>query len=192
MQQCVKEKPGNMIISPLSVSTALGLLSQAAGGNTFEQLKQSLHLSNEKSTVANQFLQHREALQQNAGEATLSIANAIYVQEGEKLNKNFHEVAVSNFKSGVETLNFADSEKSAAAINHFVEEHTNGKIKELFKPDQLTADTRSVLVNAIHFKGAWEKPFHSRLTEKSDFYISETETSQVEFMTMEYIQWGSY
>lgn len=185
LKQCVKDKPGNVIISSLSVSTALALLSQAAGGNTYEQLKQALHLSDEKSDTANQFFEHSETLVENAGEATLSIANGIYVQDGEQLNKNFQESAVSKFKSGVESLNFVDSAKSAATINHFVEEKTNGKIKDLFKPDQFHSDTRSVLVNAVHFKGAWEKPFHSESTRKHDFYNSETETTQVDFMKID-------
>lgn len=174
-----------MIISPLSVSSALGLLSQAAADNTYEQLKQALHLGNEKSTIANQFLDHRDALEKNAGEAILSIANGIYVQEGEQLSKNFREVAVSKFKSGVESVNFADAKKSADTINRFVEAHTNGQIKDLFKPDQLSSDTVSVLVNAVHFKGDWEKPFHSPLTRKLDFYNSETESSKVDFMIMD-------
>lgn len=185
MQQCAKAKPGNVIISPLSVSSAIALLSQAAGGNTYEQLKQALHLGSEKSTVANQFFEHRDVLEKNAGEATLSIANGIYVQEGEQLSKHFHDVATAKFKSGVETVNFADAKKSAESINQFVEDHTNGKIKDLFKPDQLNSDVASVLVNAVHFKGSWAKPFHSPLTRKLDFYNSDTETSQVEFMTMD-------
>lgn len=173
-----------MIISPFSVSTALTLLSQTAGGNTYEQLRQGLHLGNEKSTVANQFLEHRTKLEKNAGNATLSIANAIYVQEGQQLNKNFQQVAVSQFKSGIESLNFADANKSAETINRFVEEHTNGKIKELFKPSQLGRHIASVLVNAIYFKGAWQIPFRSDSTRKYDFYNSETETTQVDFLHM--------
>lgn len=160
-------------------------MSQAAQNDTYEQLKQALHLGNDRSVTANQFFDHREALEKNAGEAIFSIANGIFVHEGEQFNKNFQDVAVSKFKSGVESVNFTNTEKSAETINHFVEEQTNGKIKELFKPNQLDADTRAVLVNAIYFKGEWEKPFHSRLTRKLDFYNSDTETVQADFMTMD-------
>ena len=132
--------------------------------------------------MANQFLEHRETLEKSAGESKLSIANGIYVQQGYQLSKIFQEVAISKFKSSVEALNFAESEKSAATINHFVEEKTNGKIKELFKPDQFDFDTRLVLVNAIYFKGAWEKPFNKDYTSKADFYNSESEKVQVDFM----------
>lgn len=133
LKECIKNKPGNVIVSPLSVSNALVLLSQCADGSTYDQLKQTLHLDNDKSAVANQFLEHREALEKNAGEATLSIANRIYVQQGNELSKTFEEVAASKFKSGVESLNFAESKPSADTINRFVEEKTNGNIKDLFQ-----------------------------------------------------------
>lgn len=169
-------------MSPLSVSNALALLAQGTDGNTFDQLKKGLHLGNDKSIVANQFLEHRQTLEKNAGEATLAIANRIYVQQGQQINKNFEDVAVSKFKSGIETLNFVEPQKSAQTINHFVEQKTNGKIKDLMKPDQLDADTRSVLVNAIYFKAPWEKPFNKEYTRKGEFYNSESEKVSVDFM----------
>lgn len=139
-------------------------------------------MGNDKSVAANQFLKHRETLEKNAGAATLEIANKIYIQEGRHLNKHFEEIAASKFKSGVEIVNFAESEKCAESINHFVEERTSRKIKDLIKPDQLDADTRSVLVNAIYFKAPWESQFNPEYTEKRDFHNSETEKVSVDFM----------
>lgn len=181
-KQCINEKPGNVIVSPLSVSTALTLLLQGTAGSTFEELAHGLHLSSDKSVAANQFLKHRETLEKNAGAATIEIANKIYVQEGRHLKKNFEEIAASKFKSGVEVVNFAESEKCAESINHFVEERTSRKIKDLIKPNQLDADTRAVLVNAIYFKGPWEEPFNPEYTDKGDFYNSESEKVSVDFM----------
>lgn len=174
-----------MILSPLSVSSALALLSQASVGSTYLQLVQGLHIDQDKGYAANQFFEHRQALEKNLGESKLSIANRIYVQDGHQLNKRFQDVAVSKFKSGIESLNFTEADKSANTINHFVEEQTNGKIKDLVKSDQLGPDTRSVLVNAIYFKGDWEQPFSLQYTEKSDFYNNETDKVSVDFMYMD-------
>lgn len=180
-KQCVDAKPGNVIVSPLSVTNALALLLQGSNGKTFKELKNGLHLSGDKTILANQFLEHREKLYKNVGESTLSIANQIYVQQGLSLNKNFQEVAISKFKSNVEELNFAESEKSAKIINNFVEEKTNGKIKDLVEPEKLR-NSKLVLVNAIYFKGIWDKPFKKEHTSKKDFYISETEKQSVDVM----------
>lgn len=161
------------------------MLSQASVGSTFTQLAEGLHIDHDKAYAANQFLEHRQALENNLGESKLSIANRIYVQDGQQLNGRFQNVSVSQFKSGIESLNFADADESANTINQFVEEQTNGKIKNLIKSDQLDAETRTVLVNAIYFKADWEQPFSLQYTEKSDFYNNETDKVSVDFMFMD-------
>lgn len=166
------------------MATSLTLLAQGASGNTFQQLQHGS--GNDKSFTANQFHENWEALKANAGDAAFSVVNQIYVQQGQQLNKDFQDVAVSKFNSGVDTLNFAESQKSADAINHFVEEKTHGKIKDLYKASDLSADTRSVLVNALYFKGKWDHPFQKQFTHKEDFYTSETEKVSVDFMHSTY------
>lgn len=164
------------------MSSVLLLLSQGAGGNTFEELKKGLHLSLDKATTANQFHDYYELLEKSVGKATLSIANQLYVQQGYQIKQEFQEVAVKKFRSGIESLNFANSAPSAQTINKFVEEETKDKIKDLIKPAMLDSETRLVLVNAIYFKGDWEYQFDKERTTEGDFFISETDTSRVDFM----------
>lgn len=162
----------------------MALLSQGANANTFEELRKGLHLSADKSAAADQFHEYYGLLEKSVGKSTLSIANQIYVQNGYQINKNFQEVAVKKFLSGIEALNFAESVPSAKKINDFVEVKTKEKIKDLIKPDMLNADTRVVLVNAIYFKGDWEYKFNKDRTYEGDFFVSETEKVPVEFMTI--------
>lgn len=182
IQQSAQAQPGNLIISPYSVATALALLSQAANGNTFEELKNGLHLNGDKANVANQFVDYYGLLQTGAGNATLSIANQLYVSKDYPLNKNFQEVAVQKFKSGVESVDFTKSTETAQIINHFVEEKTHEKIKNLVKSDSFDQDSRAVLVNAVYMKAQWLIQFYPTYTNKKDFYISETEKISVDFM----------
>lgn len=155
-----------------------------ANGNTFEELRKGLHLSADKSAVANNFHEYYGLLEKSVGKSILSIANQIYVMTGYKIHPQFQEVAVKKFMSGIEALNFADAAPSARHINKFVEEKTKDKIKDLIKPSMLGADTRVVLVNAIYFKGNWEHQFNKDRTYEGDFFTSETEKVPVEFMTI--------
>lgn len=145
-------------------------------------MRRGLHLTGDKATAANQFAEYYGLLQKSVGQSTLSIANQIYVQLGYQINKNFEEVAVKKFLSGIGSLDFAKATESAQTINHFVEEKTKEKIKDLIKPDMLSSDTRVVLVNAIYFKGNWEYQFDKEFTTEGDFYTSETDTVPVDFM----------
>ena len=181
-QECVRSnEPGDVIISPLSVATALALLAQGCNGNTFEELRKGLHLTGDKATIANEFAKHKELLQKSIGQSTFSIVNQIYVHFDEQINKNFKEVAVQEFASGIDSLDFGKPDDCAQTINRFVEEHTNEKIKDLIKPAQLI---RAVIVgvNAIYFNGNWKYPFEKERTTEGRFYIGEDRTISVEYM----------
>lgn len=113
---------------------------------------------------------------------TLTSVNKIYVENGFGINPEFLEVATNDFSSGVENVNFGETEKTAGKINQWVEGQTNGKIKDLISPDLLNELTRVVLVNALYFKGQWLHPFKEGETKLLDFHKTNTETVQVDTM----------
>ncbi|GMT13890.1 hypothetical protein PFISCL1PPCAC_5187, partial [Pristionchus fissidentatus] len=54
-------------------------------------------------------------------------------------------------------------------MNNFVEKETDGKMRDIISAQQITDDLASLLVNAVHFKGAWEKPFSKFSTHNRTF-----------------------
>lgn len=165
------------------MATSLALLSQAATGRTFDELRDGLYLNgSDKDTIANQFNDFYSQLQQSVGDSTLSIANQIYIQQGRELNKDFDELATTKFESGVETLNFGDTAQSAETINHFVEEETHGKIRNFVKSSSLNGNIAVFLVSAIYFKGKWENKFNKERTHEDDFFINRKEAARTDFM----------
>lgn len=160
-------------------------MAQGATGRAYTQLVETLQSDRDKACAAHQFQEHRKKVEKNAGEAILTISNRIYIQRGYQFSKTFDEIAISKFAAGTEVLNYFDAAKSAAAINNFVEEKTNGKITDLISPDQFDSRTRLILVNAIYFNGNWEHPFKKSHTHKGDFYITETEAVPIDFMNMD-------
>lgn len=172
-----------MIISPLSVSIALNLLLQATNGTTFDELRSGLHLSADKLTLAKEFSAYLDLLQTNIGcDSKLSIANRIYVQNHYELNRMFQAAIAKQFRSDIGSVNFAEPIAAAATINRFVGEKTDGKIADFIAPDQLDSTTRTLLVNAIHFKGQWQQQFNKSKTIRGPFYTNETESIPVDFM----------
>lgn len=144
-------------------------------------MQNALYLSENKSSVANDFQEHYGLLKSGVGNASLSVVNQIYVSDRYQINEAFQEVASEKFRSGVESVDFLNKAKAAGIINGFVEEHTNGKIKELINAKDLSDKTSVVLINAVHFKGSWIRKFGSS-HEKYKFYTGESESVDVDYM----------
>ncbi|MEM4663137.1 MAG: serpin family protein, partial [Candidatus Diapherotrites archaeon] len=77
-----------------------------------------------------------------------------------------------------------EPEKSRQIINGFIEEQTNGKIKDLIPAGMIDEMTRLVLTNAIYFKGTWLVEFDSKDTKEADFTVSPGNTVKVQMMHM--------
>ncbi|NWU18736.1 ILEUA inhibitor, partial [Cephalopterus ornatus] len=77
------------------------------------------------------------------------------------------------YHAGLEPTDFMNAwEDSRKQINGWVEERTEGKIQNLLAEGVLDSLTRLVLVNAIYFKGNWEKQFNKEGTTERPFQIN--------------------
>ncbi|XP_075899250.1 leukocyte elastase inhibitor-like [Nelusetta ayraudi] len=115
----------------------------------------------------------------------LSVANRLYGEQSfhflmeylESISKYYGELESVNFKSGFEAVRLD--------INRWVEEQTQGKIQDLLANGMLTSMTKLVLVNAIYFKGTWERIFDERATHDAEFRITKNDKKQVKMMFQE-------
>lgn len=182
---------GKLVFSPMSIQMCLTMAYMAAGGRTYEEMGKVLKYgaNSNKEEVAKIFQKILEDAEKENG---LEIANRIYVTDKYKLKPSFNKLTEKCFKSGVESLNFAQSEDAAAKINAWVEKKTHGKIKKPFDPDSFEGETSVVLVNAIYFKGKWLHPFNKTSTTKMTFWSTPTSFVNVDTMIiMEDFKYGS-
>uniref|UniRef100_A0A452QXK5 Serpin B6 n=1 Tax=Ursus americanus TaxID=9643 RepID=A0A452QXK5_URSAM len=83
----------------------------------------------------------------------------------------------------MEELDFKSAaEESRAHINTWVAEKTEGKIAELLSPGSVDPMTNLILVNAIYFKGNWDKQFNKSQTMERPFKVSKNEEKPVQMM----------
>lgn len=181
----------NIIFSPVSIQTALGLTFLGAKGDTAEEMRKVLRLGQgDKTRVAENFGDFVRTLskKQKTTETDapqLAIANRIYVAEGHRIAPEFNRIALEHFDAEAENVDFYNNEKARYTINKFVEEQTENKIRDLVKPGVLDADTAMVLVNAIYYKGKWKYPFDARRTNEQNFNINTRKQQNVKFMVNE-------
>ena len=148
----LKEEPGNLFFSPYSISTALAMTHVGARANTEAQMAKVLHFGVGQDKLHGLFKAIGGLL--NAGGEKrgyqLSVANALWGQQGYKFLDPFLEVTRANYGGGLRQVDFRRATEAARQrINHWVEEQTKDKIKDLIAKGILDGLTRLVLTNAI-------------------------------------------
>ncbi|KAH8390007.1 hypothetical protein KR200_005256 [Drosophila serrata] len=172
----------NVVFSPFSIQTCAAMARVGAEGETAAQLDSGLGLaSNDVEQIAQGFHQVLAAYQDSQ---ILRIANKIFIMDGHQLRQEFDQLLTKQFLSAAQSVNFANSAQAAATINGWVEQRTNHLIKDLVPPSALNADSRLVLVNAIHFKGTWQHQFPKHGTRPDTFYLNGERSVQVPMMSV--------
>lgn len=161
----------NFIFSPFSAHSALSLAYEGAGGQTTISFQKALDLPGPNATAAG-YKSLMDTLN-SAKNVQLNIANKIYLQKDNKLNKDFRSIAQNYFDADVDITDFSKSAAAAEEINNWVKEKTQNKIDKLFDADSFDSDTQAVLLNAIYFKGNWLLPFRKEYTRPGKFYVSD-------------------
>nr|CAI5821836.1 unnamed protein product [Callosobruchus analis] len=182
-QEVAKNQNKNFIVSPISAEIVLSLVAEGAKGDTHKELVKAVHIGSNQQEALKTITPKLNSAQKDS---KLLSANKIYVAEGFDINKSLQSTATDVYKAGFQNVNFKDNVNTAGLINKWVEDHTNNKIQDLVKPDQLNGLTRLVLVNTLYFTANWVHPFTKALTSQKPFYTSETETNNVEMMQGEF------
>ncbi|NXI49945.1 SPB9 protein, partial [Chloroceryle aenea] len=103
----------------------------------------------------------------------LRTANRLYGEKTLEFFSSFIESSQKLYHAGLEQTDFMHAwEDSRKQINGWVEGMTEGKIQNLLVKGILDSKTRLVLVNAIYFKGNWEKQFDKGKTVELPFQIN--------------------
>jgi len=183
----LKEEEGNIFFSPYSISSALAMTYAGARGRTAKQMAEVLHFDSgqERLRLAFGALIARLNAQAKDGGYQLSVANALWGQKGYRFLKEFLDLTRSSYGAGLRKVDFrtrAAREAARKTINTWVEKQTEGKIKNLIKPEILNRLTRLVLTNAIYFKGNWARQFEKGYTKDSLFWIAPDKKLEVPMM----------
>jgi serpin B len=184
---CAEEPDKNVLISPYSISTALGMTYAGARGNTEKQMAEVLHFSLPQSELHPAFAELAGQMKlKNAAGCQLKIANALWGQQGIAFLPDFKRHCQKDYKGGFNTVNFAeDPEGSRATINRWIAKNTADKIKELLQPDDASPDTALILTNAIYFKGELSSKFEKKRTWQESFRINPHELVDVDMMSQQ-------
>ncbi len=177
---------GNVFFSPFSISSSLSMTYAGASGETASELQNVLFFKDNTEDFHHEFKVIINKLKKKGeGNVEINVANSLWAQKDYNFETPFLSTVRSNYSSPVQMVDFKESknrESTRIKINEWVAEETNNKINDLIAEKILSDATRLVLVNAIHFKGSWKKPFKKAATKKLDFYLSAKKTIKASFM----------
>ncbi len=176
---------GNLFFAPESLSASLAMVYAGARGETADQMAEVLHfrLVPEKLHPAFGELRRTWGVTGNDRGYRLNLANRLWSQEGLDFLPGLLAVTREQYGAQLAQVDFArQTEQAVARINSWVEERTQGKIRDLMPPGVLDAKTRLVLTNAIYFKGDWTVPFRETQTQVAPFHVSAGQQTDVPLM----------
>jgi serine protease inhibitor len=165
-----QEADKNVFFSPLSVTVALAMTYNGAAGETKNAMARALKIEGMSQTELNRASADLlKALKGADPKIELAIANSLWARGGIKFNENFLASNRTFYGAEISTLDFG-SPQATPTINRWVSEKTNGKITQIV--DKIDPQKVMFLINAVYFKGQWQKRFEKTRTKEQPFYLT--------------------
>ena len=167
----------NILVSPLSVVSALAMTANGAGGRTLEQMETVMGMP--VPELSRWLSAYREALPRS-DQYKLNMANGIWFKEDERftVEPEFLKTNEDFFGAGIYRAPFDDS--TLEEINGWVEENTEGMIDRIL--EEIPADAVMYLVNALAFDAEWQEIYHDYQVREGEFTREDGRVQKVEMM----------
>ncbi len=172
----------NILISPLSISTALSMAVNEAEGNTKTEMLATLHANglgdlDRWNEIYQLLLTTLPDLDPNV---TLRLANSIWYRQEFPIAESFVESNATYYLSDVLSIDFKDP-GAKDQINNWVSDQTKGFIPEMI--EEVPEDIVMYLINALYFNGGWRNAFEEEATFPSTFTTAAGQEVPVDMMT---------
>lgn len=168
---------GNTFISPYSIHTALTMAWAGARGATASEMASVMRLPAADPVAGAQAL--GAALASADTMARLDVANSLWLKRGLPVRPEFRETVERAFRGTAAELDFRDP-AALRTINGWVKQKTSGMIDRIL--DRIPGNAALYLINAVYFKGRWQRQFDKSLTEDRDFYPPRGAARRLPFM----------
>ena len=156
------------VVSPLSMQFLLGMILNGAQGGTAEEICDVLGYGAGEVGAVNEFcLSMLRQLPTLDKKTKLTIASAIFVDDGWPLKDAYKADVARYYEAEVANLDFGDGDRSLKAINGWCNDHTNGMIPKIL--DRVDPNMLCYLLNAMYFKSDWKNQFKKSATSDEAF-----------------------
>ncbi|KAG9491855.1 hypothetical protein GDO78_000385, partial [Eleutherodactylus coqui] len=177
------ENRTNVVISPSSVASSLGLLQFGAQGSTFTQIEKALGYNVYDKTVESFMKSMHRELTNSSQDTSIHLACALFLQAGTPISTHFAEYAVQWANSSIQLTNFTEHNRTSSQINQWVNRNTGGGIETLVPGGHFGSGfTQIALVSTMYFKSKWKTKFSFTDTQTLPFISTDGSVVKVPMM----------
>lgn len=181
-----QDKDTNIFVSPMSVAFALAMTYNGAAGETKRAMEQALKFKGMNDAEIDQAgAALMSALKSDDPQIEMVIANSLWAKDGVTFHDDFLARNRQFLGAEIASLDF-ESPQAKDRINGWVSRNTKGKIPSII--DRIDAQQVLFAINAVYFKGQWQKKFDKALTKTEPFHLASGSQKSVRLMS----QSGNY
>jgi serpin B len=185
MRAWCAENPGqNLVFSPSTLASALGLAYLGARGSTATAMARALDLPAASRAALEAELQARIAAlgSLDGPGVTLAASDQVWADPTLKTLRSYLNAVATGYHAGVAQAPFSsDPAKAADEINQAISAATRGHISQLVNASML-ADIGWVLTSALYLDAKWATPFDPGKTAPGPFTPTGAKPVTVKFM----------
>lgn len=172
----------NVLVSPFSVLTAVGMAGDGAEGGTRSQIDQTLYAGIAPEQGKEGTLALRQLLEEEKKGAAVKTADSVWLKTGGPFVPD-EEYLRAETDLGAAIYGAPFDESTCADINRWVKRRTDGQIPEIL--DEVPRDAVMYLINAVAFEAEWEEPYKTNQIHDAVFYGEDGTESTVSMMYSE-------
>lgn len=182
LRQVDQGKTDNVLLSPLSVSYALGLTMNGAAGTTLSEMQQVLGWENTARADIN--VAYRDLMRLlpsvDSSNVTVQIANGIWVRSPNQPDAGFIDDARDFFAAPVQVL--ATPRLMFDSVNAWGARTTRNMIPRVLTGEP-PSDLMMLLANSVYFAGTWRERFETANTRSRPFQLESGVEASVPMMS---------
>jgi serpin B len=181
---CAQYPGQNLVFSPSTLASALGMAYLGAKGATAAAMAGVLHLPAGGGTPLDAGLQSRSAALAglNGPGVTVSASNQVWADPALPPLGGYLSAVATGYGAGLAQAPFlTDPARAASEVNQVISADTRGHISKLVSPDMLT-HVGWVLTSALYLDAKWAAPFDPGKTQTDPFTVTGGKTVTASYL----------
>jgi serpin B len=181
---CRENPQANLVLSPSSLASGLGMAYLGARGGTAQAMARVLHLPATGPQLAAQLQAHSAALHSlDRPGVTVASSDQVWTDPSLVTRASYLNAVATGYRAGVARVPLLSGPgRAAQQIDQAIGGATRGHIPRLLSADALQ-DIGWVLTDAVYLNAAWAHPFQASATKSQEFRTAAGREVSAKFMS---------